>query len=96
MTTRVIRYRTRPDAADENAKLISAVFEALEAQRPSGLRYTSIRLDDDTFIHVVDGDDSALPELDAFQAFVREINDRCIDAPRAAEATFVGSYGFGE
>jgi len=96
MTTRVIRYTTRPDAADENAKLIGAVFAELDVKRPAGVRYTSIRLDDDTFIHVVDGDDSALSQLDAFQAFVREIDDRCVEGPRAVAATFVGSYGFGE
>jgi hypothetical protein len=96
MTTRVIRYRTRPDAADDNARLIGAVFAELDAQRPQGVRYASIRLEDDTFIHVVDGDDGALPELEAFQQFVRDIDARCVDAPRAAAATFVGSYGFGE
>ena len=96
MTTRVIRYRTRADAADENARLIGAVFAELDAKRPAGVRYASIRLEDETFIHVVDGDDTALPQLDAFQAFVRDIDARCIEGPRAVAATFVGSYGFGE
>ena len=42
----VVRYTTRPESADENERLIRAVFAQLAEQRPAGLRYSSIRLED--------------------------------------------------
>ena len=70
MRRTVIRYRTKPDMADRNAELVAAVFAELKAAQPEGLRYMSLRLEDDTFIHVVEtaADDGAspLPKLPAF------------------------------
>jgi hypothetical protein len=42
----VVRYTTRAESADENEKLIKAVFAQLAEQLPKGLRYVAIRLDD--------------------------------------------------
>ena len=39
----VVRYRTRPDAADDNERLIKAVFEELATVRPAGIRYFTFR-----------------------------------------------------
>src|SRR4051812_14501529 len=93
---RLIRYRTRPDTSDTNAALIAAVFAELEAAKPDGLRYLSLRLDDDTFIHVVEtaADDGsrALPKLAAFQGFKSGIRDRCANPPLVRQATVVGNY----
>ena len=44
--TRVIRHVTRPECADENERLIGAVFADLDALKPEGLQYTSFRLED--------------------------------------------------
>jgi len=96
MTRRLIRYKTRPDASDTNAALISAVFAELEAAKPDGLRYLSLRLDDDTFIHVVetaaDDGSSVLPKLAAFQAFQSGIRERCAEPPQVRQAIVVGNY----
>jgi len=96
MTRRLIRYRTRPETSEANATLISAVFAELEAAKPDGLRYLSLRLDDDTFIHVVEtaADDGAsvLPKLAAFQAFQSGIRERCAEPPQVRQATVVGNY----
>ena len=54
MRRTVIRYRAKPDMADRNAELVAAVFAELKAVQPEGLRYMSLRLEDDTFIHVVE------------------------------------------
>jgi len=54
MKRTVIRYKTKPDMADRNAELVAAVFAELKAARPEGLRYLSLRLEDDTFIHFVE------------------------------------------
>ena len=96
MRRTVIRYRTKPDMADRNAELVAAVFAELKAAEPEGLRYMSLRLEDDTFIHVVEtaADDGAspLPKLPAFAAFQNGIRERCAEPPLVKSATVVGDY----
>jgi len=96
MRRTVIRYKTRPDMAERNAELVAAVFAELKAAQPEGLRYLSLRLEDDTFIHVVEtaADDGAspLPKLPAFAAFQSGIRERCAEPPVAKGATVVGNY----
>ena len=95
MKRTVIRYKTRPEMAERNAELIAAVFAELKASRPEGLRYLSLRLEDDTFIHLVENADdgrSPLPKLAAFAAFQNGIRERCAEPPLAKGATIVGNY----
>jgi hypothetical protein len=96
MMKRMIRYRTKPDQAAENAELVIAVFAELGQAKPEGLRYLTLRLDDDTFVHLVETDAadgiSALPQLAAFQAFQQDIRDRCTEPPLVRQATIVGNY----
>ena len=96
MKRTLIRYKTKPELADRNAELIAGVFEELKAAKPEGVRYLSLRLDDDTFVHFVEteaGDgSSALPKLPAFQAFQSGIRERCIEPPVAGGVTIVGNY----
>ena len=96
MRRTLIRYKTRPEAADENAELIAAVFAELKAAQPEGVRYLSLRLEDDTFIHLVesaaDDGSSALPKLAAFGAFQSGIRERCAEPPLVKGATVVGNY----
>ena len=96
MKQTVIRYRAKPDMADRNAELVAAVFAELKAVQPEGLRYMSLRLEDDTFIHVVetaaDDGSSPLQKLPAFAAFQNGIRERCTEPPLAKGATVVGNY----
>lgn len=96
MKRTIIRYKTRPEMADRNAELIAAVFAELKTARPEGLRYLSLRLEDDTFIHFVESaaDDgpSPLPKLAAFGAFQNGIRERCAEPPLAKGATIIGNY----
>ena len=95
MKQTVIRYRTKPEMADTNAELVAAVFAELKAAQPQDLRYMSLRLEDDTFIHVVEtADDGAspLPKLPAFAAFQNGIRERCAEPPMRKGATVVGNY----
>src|SRR3979490_2858664 len=71
MKRTLIRYKTKPELADKNAELIAGVFEELKAARLEGVRYLSLRLDDDTFVHFVEAEsgDTALPNLAAFKEF---------------------------
>ncbi len=92
----VVRYTTRAGSADENEKLIKAVFAQLAEQEPEGLRYVAIRLDDGvSFVHVavVEGDHNPLTALPVCGEFVSAINERCTDGPAPATGTVVGAYG---
>ena len=94
--TRLISYRTKPEQAAGNAELVKAVFAELGQARPEGLRYLTLRLDDDTFIHLVatetaDGT-SSLTQLAAFQVFQKGVRDRCAEPPLVRQATVVGNY----
>jgi hypothetical protein len=95
----MVRYKVKAGRAAENERYISSVFEQLQRDRPTGLRYATFKLGDGvSFVHIVsleaaDGSDP-LRELAAFKAFTAEIKDRCEDPPVAAELKEVGSYGF--
>ena len=98
MKTIVVRYQTRPERADENQRLIEAVFAELNERAPKGFTYNVLRLEDGvSFIHVVtehDVDDpDSLQAVPAFQTFVAGVGDRCDRPPVALGAAVVGSYG---
>jgi len=93
--TDLIRYKTKPELADKNAELISACSRNWKAAKPEGVRYLSLRLEDDTFVHFVETESdsaNALPGLGAFKAFQSGIRDRCIEPPLAGGVTIVGNY----
>jgi hypothetical protein len=95
MKRTLIRYKTKPDMANRNAELIAGVFEELKAAKPEGVRYLSLRLEDDTFVHFVEVESdsaNALPGLAAFKAFQSGIRERCIEPPIAGSVTIVGNY----
>src|SRR3979411_3445551 len=95
MKRTLIRYKTKPDMADKNAALIAGVVAELQATKPEGLRYLSLRLDDDSFGHFVESESdsgSALPTLAAFKAFQSGIRERCIEPPQPGSAPIVGNY----
>src|SRR5215831_4975620 len=91
--TVVVRYQTRPEAAEENQALVRGVFAELDRERPAGLRYASFRLADGvSFVHVAACEAGTLASLPAFGEFQRGIGERVTAPPVAAEATLVGSY----
>jgi hypothetical protein len=96
MKRTMIRYKTRPEMADQNAQLVAGVFEELKALKPEGVRYLTLRLDDDTFVHLVETEasdgSSALPKLAAFQAFQSGIRERCAEPPLFRGVSIVGNY----
>jgi hypothetical protein len=96
MKRTLIRYRTKPDMTDKNAELINGVFAELKSAQPDGVRYLSLRLDDGSFIHLVETEasdgSSALPGMAAFKAFQSGIRDRCVEPPQIGGVTIVGNY----
>jgi len=94
----IVRYRVKPDRADENERLVRAVYEELHETKPEGLRYATLRLDDGvSFVHLSESesDTSPLTEVPAFKTFQKEIADRTDEQPVVTEVEVVGSYGFG-
>jgi len=94
----IVRYRVKPDRADENTELVRAVYEELDRTKPDGLSYATLRLDDGvSFVHLSEseGDANPLTEVPAFQAFQKEVADRAEEGPVVTEVEVVGSYGFG-
>jgi len=96
MPSVVVRYRPKPDRADENQRLVEAVFEELAAADPGGVRYATLRLADGTFVHIADveSDPNPLSGIAAFAEFQKDIGDRCVpgETPDPQPATVVGSY----
>jgi hypothetical protein len=82
--------------ADRNAELVAAVFAELKAAKPDGVRYLTLRLEDDTFLHLIeaaaDDGSSPIPKLKAFAAFQDGIRDRCIEPPLVRAVGIVGNY----
>lgn len=96
MRTVVVRYRPRPERADENQRLVEAVFAELAKTRPDGLRYATLRLADGTFVHIADleGEPNPLADVAAFAAFQDGLAKRCETGagPDPQPAEVVGSY----
>jgi hypothetical protein len=95
MKRTLIRYKTKPELAGKNAELIAAVFEELKVSAPEGVRYLSLRLDDNNFVHFVETESNtanAIPGLAAFKAFQNGIRERCVEPPQFGDVTIVGNY----
>ncbi len=97
MNTIVVRYRPKLERADENQRLVEAVFSELRESSPEGLRYATFRLDDGTFVHIaeVSTDPNPLGSVAAFAEFQEGIAERCEpgEAPNAQPASLIGNYG---
>jgi hypothetical protein len=96
-TVSVIRYRTKPDFAEENAALVLEVFAELASGDPAGLRSMSLRLEDAvSFLHIaiIESEVNPLGESAAFERFQSEIARRCEEGPTATDATVLGASSF--
>ena len=90
----MVRYTAKPEAAQENQRLIEKVFQELRAKSPDGVRYMALRLADGSFVHfsIMDAADNQLLKLEAFQAFQSNIKERCAEPPKQSDVTIVGEY----
>jgi hypothetical protein len=94
MKSVMVRYKVKPDRADENEGYIKRVFEQLKRERPSGLRYASFKLGDGvSFVHIasLDAGDGSNPlgALPAFKVFAADIKERCDELPATAFSKIV-------
>jgi hypothetical protein len=91
----VIQYGIRPEAAAENSRLVTSVYEELAVRRPESFRYATLLVGGHTFLHLAltEGDaPSPLPALPAFQDFQRDLGARVSARPVREDAVVVGSY----
>jgi hypothetical protein len=96
MKTVMVRYRIKNEAkAAENEALIRGVFEELAQKSPGGVRYATYRVDATSFLHIATVETTEphpLTSLPAFQRFVQDIKDRCVEPPVTTEITPIGWY----
>jgi len=96
MTYRLIRYRTRPDQADENQKRVEAVFAELKARAPEDVRYLVLRGAEGRFFHLVAVESgsgaSAVTSLPAFREFQKGLAERSLEPPESSDVTIVGNH----
>ena len=95
MKTTIVRYKTHPEHAEENAALVRAVYAELRETKPSGFHYATFRMADGvTFVHfaVRDGEENPLLAVPAFKEFQRNLKERCAEPPVVSDLTRVGSY----
>lgn len=93
----VVQYRVKAERAAENEALIGRVFEALDREKPDGVRYASLKAADGvsfTHLAIVETDEGHNPlfALEAFQQFATAIRDRCESPPETTKLVKVGSY----
>ena len=96
MKRTLIRYKAKPDRADDNEALIRNVFKELHEKAPQGTRYAVLRLADGSFVHIVQSEEGegafSIPSLPAFKEFQSGIRDRVAEPPQSNEVTIVGNY----
>lgn len=98
MSKVMVRYKVKPERAQENEQLIRAVYEELQATVPAGLSYATFRLEDGvSFIHIASNEtDGPTPllEVAAFKRFQQEVGQRCLEPPASVELQEIGSFRF--
>ena len=97
----IVRYRVKPERAEENRVFVEKVYAELNQTKPAGLRYATFRGSDGlTHFHIAsvetaDGD-NPLMHSPAFAAFSAAVRDRCDEPPVAMDVDELGAYHFFE
>ena len=99
MSKVMVRYEVKPERAQENERLIRAVYEELAQTKPAGLRYATFKLDDGvSFVHLASNESadgqSPLRGVKAFREFQEGVVERCVEPPLATELHEIGSFRF--
>lgn len=93
----LLRYKTKPQHAAENERLVRAVFDEIHRAQPEGIRYSTFLLDDGlTFINIVATETSSglapLGQLPAYQRIQHGKYDRFDEPPQVTELHELGTY----
>jgi hypothetical protein len=93
----MVRYKVKPELAQENERLVRAVYAELEHSAPAGLRYATFKLEDGvSFVHLasIETDDGHNPlrDMDAFKRFQANAGERQDEPAVTTELREIGSY----
>jgi hypothetical protein len=91
----MVRYKVKPERAEENEALVRAVYDELHRTAPAGLQYATFVLEDGvSFVHMAthDADVNPLSQVEAFGRFQEHIRERCEEPPVATRMREVGSF----
>jgi hypothetical protein len=98
MSRVMVRYTVKPEYAEENERLVRAVYEELARTAPPDFHYATFKLDDGvSFVHVAaneSGGETPLRRVKAFREFTRDVGERCAQPPVTSELHEVGSFNF--
>ncbi len=97
MSKVLVRYKVKPEKADENVSLVKAVYAELAEKKPEGLRYATFVAEDGvTFFHLasIEGDSNPLAATEAFAAFQKDLKERCDEPPAPVKLSDVASFNF--
>jgi hypothetical protein len=93
----MVRYKVKPELAQENERLVRAVYAELEHSAPAGLRYATFKLEDGvSFVHLasIETDDGHNPlrDMDAFTRFQANAGERQDEPAVTTDLREIGSY----
>jgi hypothetical protein len=93
----MVRYKVKPELAQENERLVRAVYAELEHSAPAGLRYATFKLEDGvSFVHLasIETDDGHNPlrDMDAFKRFQANAGERQDEPAVTTDLREIGSY----
>jgi hypothetical protein len=96
MSVTMLRHKVKDDRIQEAEAAVRDWFEALDRERPEGLRYASTRLpDSSTFLILTELDESiedprqVIPE---FHVFLERLKELVEGPPTVEQLEVVGSY----
>jgi hypothetical protein len=93
----MVRYKVKPELAQENERLVRAVYDELAHSAPAGLRYATFKLEDGvSFVHLasIETDDghNPLQDIAAFKHFQANAGERQDEPAVATELRAIASY----
>lgn len=96
MSVLMVRATVDADKVDEVEQAAKAMFAAIDAAQPTGVRYASCRLPDGvTFIALLsvdEGIDNPLGAITEFKAFQDGLREWLAEPPSAMPLEVIGSY----
>ena len=97
MKKTIVRYKVWPEKVGENEAFVREVYRALHELKPSGIRYSTFKLQDGvTFQHIAlfetEEAHRVFTGLPAFKNFQAGVKERCEELPVVTVVEEVGAY----
>ena len=93
----IVTYKVKADRVAENEELVHNVYAGLADLGAPNVHYATFKKEDgQTFVHIAffssPEDQAVLSNLPAFQAFQKDIADRCEVPPNPEPLTPIGAH----